>query len=1314
MPQQPEDDWLDVSDDDWQDVTDTPEPVAAPESKGLLQRWDENIINQPLSRHLKINDKQIFDPKYAADFYDPASAKPDDQWRIPSWVPMIGGGTYRSLGAGLTEGAGNVVEGLTTPLNLATAGTSGVYSRAAKTATTLPALAASAYTTAPKVANVARRATQALSAPMVASGAARASEGYRTGEYGNIPLGIAEMAGGAAGALVPKVGGRAASMPDELPLPTKKTKVPQVDEEGNLAVSELMAVRKAQQRAREGLPAEEIVPEQPAQAEIPVVSRDYEPADYAMDNAHITARGGEVSPQMAELAKPKVRINLDNTVTDKSTGKPFDPASLGFKTTKTEASPAPFNPPELEFVDRNTGEIKPASEAQPGDVPLVNDDTAPAATDNIDADAGVPSTRRAGKLAQFVSNLVKSESGEYNPNWAEEFRQGRNEPAPPMEEHRWVPEVASPWHPITGEPPARRLNRDIRRDQETDSYFDRNSPNWDDATDVTPEEQARAIGINTGDKPDPTANMSYSDSFKPREKGLSLDELESTKKKTGLERLGKLMGEQGAARLKSGEQEIKFSETPLRKRGNKKLSGNQDNWTAWGDDQVAANTVDPSKPGLSIENRSPANLFPKAIDMVYRDAQGKPIGVLSTDMAGKGISTLAVNSDLGLRRGKVAFAMLKEAFDRGISEPSGSTSDFTKNLIERVKRLVKDDKGEFDMDALGDSINKIIDDIAGSKMGKAVGRFLKDESGEGDIGPSRLPKELRGAKPRFNVNADTYLPNFADDLDKALYIISQNVKSKADAQYMKFVQDQTGLSEVAARNLGQKVRGVIKKAVAGKETGKIDIPPVARAKQLEAQAAKQTPESAKPPLTPKEYIAGKPQVDTGPLVPENVKPPVGPAPEAVASLAARLKKAVETKDTPNAVAPDELAKLMDEADEVLKSMPEGPEKAGVIRQLLGANKAFLTSWDLSAPGRQGKAFMLNKSYWNAVIPMIKSWGSKDAAHIVNQSILDHKSGYFEKPISAAGKQGKSFAEKMGLDLAAHEEAFTGVIERLGAKIPGVQRSSRAHTAFLNKLRADQFVSMMDKSKAAGLNPEANPHVAKAYAKFINDATGRGSVNIGKWKLERNINVLNDVFFAPKNMSGQIRTWNAMLNPAKYWMADTVLRKQALKSLFAVAGLGLGVGQIASMAGAKVSDDIFSTDFRKIKIGDTRIDLFGGYQQFPVAAMKFIMGKSTPTSGDNAGETQDLTKKGSWQTRGSIAEKFFTNRLSPVGSFIWAWMWNREFDGKPFEVKRALYERTLPIAAKDIAELAQEDPALALILGPATLTGLAGTQTYSGR
>jgi hypothetical protein len=598
---------------------------------------------------------------------------------------------------------------------------------------------------------------------------------------------------------------------------------------------------------------------------------------------------------------------------------------------------------------------------------------------------------------------------------------------------------------------------------------------------------------------------------------------------------------------------------------------------------------------------------------------------------------------------------------------------------------------------------------------------------------TKLPKDLAGLKSRFNIGTNFYIPQFADDLDKALYAIANpGKKSKRDADYLKWVMDQTGLDEASARALGRQVKAVVKTAVQGPDvkSGPVKIPSVgfrlmqqagelsgpqrtanslaaaSKAQAAEAKAAKGGGGGMEPPNKPP--TGGEPP-EPGPYG--------GPNPEAdkvAASLKERLDKAIDEAGTPNALAPEEISKAIDELSDILEKMPNAPAKDGVIRSVLAANKALLTSWDASAPGRQGKAFIFNKSWWTSLDDMVRAWGSPQAAKMIDDSITDHSSGYFKPGMDPnTGNPTKTFAQRVGLDLATSEEVFRSKAFENFQKYSGISKASRAHTAFLNKLRSDQFVSMMEAAKRAGFDPEGKDiHLAKRYAEFINSGTGRGSLNLTdkRWRLGKVTGELNDVFFAPKNMVGQIRTWNNVLNPYRYATADPVLRKQALTSLFAIAGTGLLTGEIARQVGAKVSNDPFDTEFRKIRIGDMIIDPFGGYQQFPVAAMKLASGAYNAISGGRGGRRTPFNVA----TMKDITETFFTNRLSPVASFIWAWMDNKEFDGKPFDEKRALFERTAPIAEKDIFELMQEDPFIGAVLSPFVLGGLVGGSVYPQR
>ncbi len=93
---------------------------------------------------------------------------------------------------------------------------------------------------------------------------------------------------------------------------------------------------------------------------------------------------------------------------------------------------------------------------------------------------------------------------------------------------------------------------------------------------------------------------------------------------------------------------------------------------------------------------------------------------------------------------------------------------------------------------------------------------------------SRLPRELAGANPRYSFGAKQFEVQFSDDLDKAAYIAAQSKRSKRDADYVRFVAGETGLSSSAIRALGVKVRGRIYTLARTAEPGTLKVPPVIR------------------------------------------------------------------------------------------------------------------------------------------------------------------------------------------------------------------------------------------------------------------------------------------------------------------------------------------------------------------------------------------------------------------------------------------------------------------------------------------------------
>ena len=378
----------------------------------------------------------------------------------------------------------------------------------------------------------------------------------------------------------------------------------------------------------------------------------------------------------------------------------------------------------------------------------------------------------------------------------------------------------------------------------------------------------------------------------------------------------------------------------------------------------------------------------------------------------------------------------------------------------------------------------------------------------------------------------------------------------------------------------------------------------------------------------------------------------------------------------------------------IKNPFAGKKRIKLVHELVNAPRAIMASNDLSAPLRQGIGLITRKEWWTSLDDMVRAWGSDKFYKATMEAIEDAP----EFSISQfAGLQITDLAT-----MAKREEAF---MSRIAEKVPGVVRSERAYMAFLNKLRFDTFKTLLKEAENEGLRPLENTHILEEIATYVNNATGRGS--LGKW--ENSAVNLNNIFFSPRLIASRVN----MLNPTTYIKASPFIRRQYLRSMVGVAGAGATVLTLAKMAGADMETNPSSADFGKAKIGNVRLDPFGGFQQYVVAAHRLITGemKSTTTQREfQLGEGYGTP------TRKDIAWRFLESKFNPTVSFVTTLMQNKDFNGLPIEVRKEIGSRFVPIILQDIYELAKEDPKLLnpkLLLTIPAMLGM-GVQSYEPR
>jgi hypothetical protein len=367
------------------------------------------------------------------------------------------------------------------------------------------------------------------------------------------------------------------------------------------------------------------------------------------------------------------------------------------------------------------------------------------------------------------------------------------------------------------------------------------------------------------------------------------------------------------------------------------------------------------------------------------------------------------------------------------------------------------------------------------------------------------------------------------------------------------------------------------------------------------------------------------------------------------------------------------------------------------RQGINTSRAILTSFDLSAVGRQG-GFIAAAHPIRALkgFPaMFRAFATEKGRYLENQAIRD-------RPNAPLYESSKLYLhDERDLSLDKMEEVY---MSRWTKYIPGVIHSERAYTTFLNRLRADSFDAMAKTLNRRVTEPLTDKE-AKAISQFINVATGRGDVAGIGGNAAAN---LNTVFFAPRYVLSRFQ-----LLTGQPFVHGTARTRVLVATEYARALIGVGVVLgLGYMAGGSIELDVRSSDFGKIKFGNTRLDPLFGLQQAAV----FIARLATAQTKTPRGQVTPLTGPGvkyGGQTLSDVITRFGRSKLAPVIAVPLDLRLGEDVAGQPVTLSSEAF-RQLPLSYQDTYQAMQDQgiPAGAA-LGLLSTFG-AGLQTYTPR
>jgi len=412
------------------------------------------------------------------------------------------------------------------------------------------------------------------------------------------------------------------------------------------------------------------------------------------------------------------------------------------------------------------------------------------------------------------------------------------------------------------------------------------------------------------------------------------------------------------------------------------------------------------------------------------------------------------------------------------------------------------------------------------------------------------------------------------------------------------------------------------------------------------------------------------------------------------------------------------------AQEAYNNRTTGEKAKDRVIEVLNIPRTLMASADLSAPLRQG--LVVTASHPGiASKAFVESVRQAISPARFDRWLYDLKESEYYKNVLE--KSGLYIADPNNLHLSAKEEAFmTNLAEKIpligdtlklgkfgkkiglgeDAKLPGlgiVSKSERAYVAYLNKMRVDIFTMYAKALADDKMTPKTHPEVYEGLATFVNAATGRGELGA----LEPAAKVLNTVFFSPRLMASRIN----MLNPVWYASLPRAVRIMALKDMGKTIGLGAATLTLLSMVpGIKVETDPRSTDFGKVHAGNTRWDIWGGFQQY-VRVMAQVLSQKEK-KGD--GSVVPLGSKIGQESAGTKILKLFRGKLAPIPSIVTDIAMGKTATGEDVELKSELKEHLIPMIGNDIADAWKEQgPASIAAVGIPSFLGI-GTTTYESK
>ena len=291
--------------------------------------------------------------------------------------------------------------------------------------------------------------------------------------------------------------------------------------------------------------------------------------------------------------------------------------------------------------------------------------------------------------------------------------------------------------------------------------------------------------------------------------------------------------------------------------------------------------------------------------------------------------------------------------------------------------------------------------------------------------------------------------------------------------------------------------------------------------------------------------------------------------------------------------------------------------------------------------------------------------------------------------------------KDGLAVGVIEEAFPD--SKLLENIPFLGRIHKAaDTAFTGlayRNRADLYDLYTKIAEDNGFKETTGIGIGK----LANSLTGRG--NLGS--LERVADKFNVLFFSPRYVKSHFDVLTAHLFDKN---VDPFVKKQAGINLAKIIGGSAAILLTAKAMGADVELDPRSSDFGRIKVGNTRFNVMGGMNSLVTLTSRLItLSQKSATTGEVYSlNSHEYGAPTGWD----VIMNFASGKLSPIAGLARDVLRGETFGGEPLTVGGTVENLIMPLPVTNAEELLKDPNSAPIVM--AMIADAVGifTNTYS--